>query len=96
MDTIGATCALISWTAPSGDSMISRYEILAREVNGSGLVNVTTGNNSTFFNVTGLLPATTYSLSIVAVAEGGDVVARGNESESSQSTTGLTGVYTQY
>ena len=92
VDSVGATWALICWTAPSGDSMISRYEILAREVDGSGLVNVTTGNNSTFFNVTGLLPATSYSLSVVAVAEGGDIVARSNESESSQVKTGLTGV----
>ena len=91
MDSTGATWALICWTAPS-NSTISRFEILAREVNGSGLVNVTTDNNSTFFNVTGLLPATTYSLSVVAVAEGGDVVARSMESESSQATTGLTGV----
>ena len=72
--------------------MISRYEVLAREVNGSGLVNVTTGDDSDSFNVTGLLPATTYSLSVVAVAEGGGIVARGNESEPSQGTTGLTGV----
>ena len=92
VDSIGATWALISWTAPS-NSTISRYEILAREVDGSGLVNVTTDNNSTLFNVTGLLPATNYSLSVVAVAEGGNVVARSMESESSQATTGLTGVY---
>ena len=92
VDSIGATWALISWTAPSGDSMISRYEILAREVNGSGLVNVTTGNNSTFFNVTGLLPATTYSLSVVAVSEVDGIVARGNESESTWDTTGVTGL----
>ena len=92
MDSIGATWALICWTAPSGNSMISRYEILAREVNGSGLVNMTTGNNSTFFNVTGLLPATTYSLSVVALAEGGDIVARGSESEPEVDMTGVTGV----
>ena len=92
VDSIGATWALICWTAPSGDSMISRYEILAREVDGSGLVNVTTGNNSTFFNVTGLLPAITYSLSVVALAEGGDVVARGSESEPEVDMTGVTGV----
>ena len=92
MDSIGATWVLVSWTAPSGVSVISRYEILAREVDGSELVNVITDNNSTLFNVTGLLPATNYSLSVVAVAEGGDVVARSMESESSQATTGLTGV----
>ena len=92
VDSIGATWALICWTAPSGDSMISRYEILAREVDGSGLVNMTTGNNSTFFNVTGLLPATTYSLSVVTVAEGGAVVARGSESEPEVDMTGVTGV----
>ena len=92
VDSIRATCALICWTAPSGDSMISRYEILAHEVNGSGLVNVTTGYNSTFFNVTGLLPATTYSFSVVALSEGGDIVARGSESESEVDMTGVTGV----
>ena len=92
VDSIGATCALICWTAPSGDSMISRYEILAREVNSSALVTVITCNNSTFFNVTGLLPATTYSLSVVALSEGGVVVARGNESEPEVDMTGVTGV----
>ena len=92
MDSIGTTWALVSWTAPSGDSMISRYEILAREVDGSGLVNVTTDNNSTLFNMTGLLPATTYNFSVVAVAEGGDVVVRSVESEPQEDTTGVTGI----
>ena len=85
VDSIGATWAHIGWEAPSRD--------LASAVDGSGLVNVTTDNSNTSFNVTGLLPATNYSFSVVAVTEGGDVVARSNESESSQATTGLTGLW---
>ena len=71
--------------------MISRYEILARTVDDSRLLNVSTESSRTFFNVTGLLPATTYELSVVAIAEGGDVIVRSVESAAMEETTGFTG-----
>ena len=58
-------------------SPISHYETIAREMDGKGVVTVTTFTSSTFLNVTGLLPGTTYNLTVVAVSEGGDVIAIG-------------------
>ena len=43
------------------------------------------------FNVTGLLPGTTYELTVVAVSQGGNVVARSQSSNSLQITTTVTG-----
>ena len=34
-----------------------------------------TSTNATFYNVTGLLPGTTYVLTVVAVSQGGDIFA---------------------
>ena len=71
------------WDAPfEVESPISYYEVIARATdnNNAGLVNVSTTDNSTFFNVTGLLPGTTYNLTVVAVSQGGGVIARGPES----------------
>ena len=97
LDNIGATWARISWTAPlMADSPISRYEIIAREVDGSGVVTGTTTTTATFFNVTGLLPATTYMLTVVAISEGGDVIAKSPESESTTLTTRVTGISFKY
>ena len=78
------------------DSPISRYEIIAREVDGSGVVTGTTTTTATFFNVTGLLPATTYMLTVVAISEGGDVIAKSPESESTTLTTRVTGISFKY
>ena len=47
--------------------------------------------NKTFYNVTGLLPGTTYELTVVAVSLGGDVVARNQPSDPIVDTTGVTG-----
>ena len=91
---VGATWVHICWTAPLvADSPISRYEIIARIVNSPiGVVIVSTVSSVTFFNVTGLLPATTYTLTVVAISEGGDVMARSPESESIQAMTEVTGI----
>ena len=58
------------------------------------VIAVTTSTNATFFNVTGLLPGTTYELTVVAVSQGGDVVATSEarmRSNSATTTTRLTG-----
>ena len=86
----------VCWGRPfNAESLISRYEITARPANVDiAMVTVTTTNNSTFFNVTGLLPGTTYDLTVVAVSQGGDVIARSQESEPVRGIiTGVTGVY---
>ena len=75
------------------DSPISRYQIIGREVGGQGVVTESTTTNATFFNITGLLPATTYSFTVVAISEGGDVIAVSPESPAIQDTTRFTGVY---
>ena len=75
------------------DSPITRYEIIARFLdNSAGMVTVSTVSSVTIFNVTGLLPGTAYELTVVAVSEGGDVIARSLESESVRATTENTGM----
>ena len=44
----------------------------------------------TFFNVTGLLPGTTYELTVVAVSQGGDIVARSQPGDPIVDITGVT------
>ena len=64
------------------------------------VANTTT--NATFFNVTGLLPGTTYELTVVAVSQGGDIIVESQPSNSLQVITTVTGslikfyVCTQY
>ena len=58
-----------------------------------GVVTVATSTPATFFNVTGFLPGTTYELTVVAVSEGGDVIARSPDSASEVFTTRFTGVH---
>ena len=97
LENIGATWASTSWTAPlTADSPISHYEVTAREVGGRGVVTLATSTPATFFNVTGLLPGTTYELTVVAVSEGGDVIARSPESASVVHTTTFTGTFIVY
>ena len=96
VENVGATWIHVCWGRPfNAESLISRYEITARPANVDiAMVTVTTTNNSTFFNVTGLLPGTTYDLTVVAVSQGGDVIARSQESDPVQGViTGVTGVY---
>ena len=94
IENIGATWARICWDPPlMADSPISRYQIIGREVSGAGIVVENTTTNATFLNITGLLPATTYSFTVVAISEGGDVIATSPESMAIQDTTGVTGMY---
>ena len=94
VENISATWASISWTAPlMAESPISHYEIIVREVDGQGTVTATTSTSTTLSNVTGLLPGTAYKLTVVAVSEGGNVMARSPESAFVIVTTGVTGIY---
>ena len=67
-DTLFQVC----WEAPvQSDSPISYYMIRACNLNSTGevdkvIVNIITDETS--FNVTGLLPGTTYELTVVAVS----------------------------
>ena len=94
VENIGATWARLCWNAPLvADSTISRYQIIAREVGGQGIVTENTTTNATVFNVTGLLPATFYSFTVVAISEGGDVIAVSQEGPAIEDTTGFTGIH---
>ena len=57
----------------------------------SNKVTSNTVSNETFYNVTGLLPGTTYELTVVAVSQGGNVIAEGQPSSPRVNTTGVTG-----
>ena len=57
----------------------------------SDKVSTSTISNETFYNVTGLLPGTSYELTVVAVSQGGDVVAKSLAREPIVNTTGVTG-----
>ena len=85
----------VCWEAPvQSDSHISYYLIRACNLNSnaeSDKVTTTTISNETFYNVTGLLPGTTYELTVVAVSQGGDVVAKSQASEPIIDETAVTG-----
>ena len=88
-----ATWASISWDPPlMADFPYSHYDILAQAVDLHNMLNImTTVNNSTFYNVTGLLPGTTYELTVVAVSQVSDVIARSQPSNNIQGTTAVIG-----
>ena len=93
VDSTEATSILICWQAPNEpDSPITFYTINARDVSGANAVVVrNTSTNATFYNVTGLLPGTTYVLTVVAVSQGGDVFAVSEPSVPWNGTTGFSG-----
>ena len=77
------------------NTSITFYSTTARNLNATGddVVNVVrnTSTNSTFFNVTGLLPGTTYELTVVAVSLVSDIIAKGQASDPVVRTTEVTG-----
>ena len=91
-----ATLLQVCWEAPvQSDSHISYYLIRACNLNSSAESNKVTSNtisNETFYNVTGLLPGTTYELTVVAVSQGGNIIAEGQPSSPIVNTTGVTGM----
>ena len=90
-----ATLFQICWEAPvQSDSPVSYYLLRACNLNSSAESNKVISNtisNETFFSVTGLLPGTTYELTVVAVSQGGNIVAESLPSEPIVNTTGVTG-----
>ena len=96
VDRIEATSVIICWEAPLvADSPITFYSIRASNLNATGrldgIVVTNTTTNSTFFNVTGLLPGTTYELNVVAVSQGGHIFAESQASDALLITTKVTG-----
>ena len=90
-----ATLFQVCWEAPAqSDSHISYYLLRACSLNSSvdsDKVTTTTISNETFYSVTGLLPGTTYELTVVAVSQGGDVVAKSQASDPIVDKTRVTG-----
>ena len=72
---------------------ISYYLINAQNLNSSvRMVATNTTTNITTFNVTGLLPGTTYELTVVAVSQKEHVIARSQPSDAVTVTTVVTGI----
>ena len=79
-EVAGATALIADWDEPANFiSPITFYRISARNLNSTGgtdeVVVRNTSTNATFFIVTGLLPGTTYELTVVAVSQGGKILA---------------------
>ena len=97
-EVAGATSLLADWEEPDNlNSPVSFYTVNARNLNSTGgmdeVVVRNTSTNATFFNVTGLLPGTTYELTVVAVSQGGDIVATSPPSNTVIGTTDVTGQF---
>ena len=76
MKSVGATWLFITWTSQvKAEYPVTSYEIKQNSSDTAALMLSTT-NNDTFYNVTGLLPGITYELSVVAVSQVGDVIAK--------------------
>ena len=89
-----ATLFQVCWEAPvQSDSHISYYSIRVCNLNSSAENSKTIFTNATSSYVTGLLPGTTYELSVVAVSQGGDIVARSQPSDPIINTTSVTGPF---
>ena len=94
VDNVEATSFLVCWEAPfTFDSPISYYLITATNLNDTTAEVLTrnTMTNSTFYNMTGLLPGTTYKLNVAAVSQGGNIIATSEPSDPVAHTTGFTG-----
>ena len=88
-----ATSIHISWRPPTLATLHPFYYLInANNLNGTYDTKQANTTN-TFFNVTGLLPGTTYELTVVTVYEGGggENVAMSQPSNSAIATTEFTG-----
>ena len=95
VENVGATWIQICWQSPfEVEFPISRYEIIARATDNPNTIirNMSTPDNTTFVNVTRLLPGTTYNFTVVAVIIVGELIARSVESMPLDNVmTGFTG-----
>ena len=93
---IQTTFALIQWSPPSDNFPISYYLIYATHSGqtspGMAVLEFEVDIAATSYNVTGLLPGTTYELTVVAVSQGGNIIAEGQPSSPIVNTTGVTGM----
>ena len=91
VESTEATSISISWKPPITNSLvrIQYYLINVGNSMNDDIIQVNTTTNVTFYNVTGLLPITTYELTVMAVyVDGGANVAM---CQASSSVTGFTG-----
>ena len=90
VESTEATSISISWKPPTANSLrVQYYLINVKNSMNDDIIQVNTTTNVTFYNVTGLLPCTTYELTVVAVyVDGGANVVM---SQVSSSVTGFTG-----
>ena len=86
VENADATSIRVHWEAPYlvTSSSISYYLIIAYNLNSSDGIatEANTTTNATIFTISGLIPGTTYELILVAVSQGGDVIAKSEPSES--------------
>ena len=96
MESTEATSIYISWRPPTLSSLHTSYYLInVNNLNNTDIdmKQVNTTNGLTFLNVTGLLPGTTYELTVVAVSEDLDreTVVMSQPSNSIMATTEFTG-----
>ena len=96
MDGIKPTSVRVRWNPPlMADSPIAYYLVRACNLNITTVeidkIVTNTTTNTSFVNVTGLLPGTTYELTVVAVSQGGDVIALSQPSDPVVDATEVTG-----
>ena len=85
VESTDVTSIRVHWEAPFVVvSPISYYMVTTHNLNSTNGMNtmINTTTNKTIFTVTGLLPSTTYKLQVVAISQGGDVIAKSVPSES--------------
>ena len=88
----GATWIYLQWFNPSngrGSPPLSSHVITVQEVGGQSTERTFGGEGAA--NVTGLLPGTEYTFSVVAVSQFQDVLATSPPSGPANGTTSLTG-----
>ena len=92
---IRTTSTFIQWRPPSNSiTPIAHYVISAIRIGHDGaalVIEIDTAATILSYNVTGLLPGTTYELTVVAVSQGGNVVAKSQPSNSVIITTNFSG-----
>ena len=97
VDRIRATSIRLCWEPPLvANTSVTFYSITIRNLNATGDDNIVIRNttaSATFFNVTGLLPGTSYELTVMAVSQGGDIFAVSQPSETVSATTEFSGQY---
>ena len=82
VDSTEPTSIRICWVAPvDTNSPITFYSISILNLNSTDAMADVIATNDTFVNITGLLPGTTYELTVVTVSQGGDIVARSETSD---------------